>query len=80
MSYATMKSINQSGDPVPDIFRVNPQIDNLLDLDVYREQVDLVDITAQKMGDGQNTILCMRGKLFNGNSLIKGIKVFSLGP
>ena len=80
LSYATMKSINQSGDPVPDIFMVNPQIDNLLDLDMYREKVDLVDITAQKMGDGQNTILCMRGKLFNGNSLIKGIKVFSLGP
>ena len=80
LSYATMKSINQSGDPVPDIFMVNPQIDNLLDLDMYREKVSLVDITAQKMGDGQNTILCMRGKLFNGNSLIKGIKVFSLGP
>ncbi len=80
LSYATMKSINQSGDPVPDIFMVNPQIDNVLDLDMHREKVDLVDITAQKMGDGQNTILCMRGKLFNGNSLIKGIKVFSLGP
>ena len=74
-----MKSIKQSGDPVPDVFMVNPQIDNLLDLDVHREQVDLVDITAQKMGNGQNTILCMRGKLFNENSLIKGIKVFGLG-
>jgi hypothetical protein len=79
-SYATMKSINQSGDPVPDVFRVNPQIDNLLDLDVYRKKVDLVDITAQKMGDGKNTILCMRGKLFNENSLIKGIKVLSFSP
>jgi hypothetical protein len=76
-----MKSINQTGgDPVPDVFMVNPQIDNILDLDEHRKKVDLVDITAQKMGDGKNTILCMRGKLFNENSLIKGIKVFSFGP
>ena len=81
LSYATMKSINQTGgDPVPDVFMVNPQIDNILDLDEHRKKVDLVDITAQKMGDGKNTILCMRGKLFNKNSLIKGIKVFSFGP
>ena len=75
-----MKSINQSGDPVPDVFMVNPQIDNILDLDEHRKKIDLVDITAQKMGDGKNTILCMRGKLFNENSLIKGIKVFSFSP
>ena len=81
LSYATMKSINQTGgDPVPDVFMVNPQIDNILDLDEHRKKVDLVDITAQKMGDGKNTILCMHGKLFNENSLIKGIKVFSFGP
>jgi hypothetical protein len=80
LSYATMKSINQSGDPVPDVFMINPQVDNLLDLDMYRKKVDLIDITAQKMGDGKNTILCMRGKLFDANSLIKGIKVFSFGP
>ena len=59
---------------------MNTMDPNLLDLDVYRKKVDLVDITAQKMGDGKNTILCMRGKLFNENSLIKGIKVFSFGP
>jgi len=59
---------------------INPQVDNLLDLDMYRKKVDLIDITAQKMGDGKNTILCMRGKLFDANSLIKGIKVFSFGP
>ena len=81
LSYATMKSINQTGSyPIPDVFMVNPQIDNILDLDEHRKKVDLVDITAQKMGDGKNTILCMHGKLFNENSLIKGIKVFSLGP
>ena len=80
LSYATLKSINRSGDPVPDVFMVNPQTNNLLDLDVHREKVDLVDITAQKMGDGKNTILCMRGKLFNKNSLIKGMKIFSFGP
>ena len=80
LSYATLKSINRSGDPVPDVFMVNPQTNNLLDLDVHREKVDLVDITAQKMGDGKNTILCMRGKLFDKNSLIKGMKIFSFGP
>lgn len=80
LSYATLKSINRSGDPVPDVFMVNPQTNNLLDLDVHRKKVDLVDITAQKMGDGKNTILCMRGKLFNKNSLIKGMKIFSFGP
>ena len=80
LSYATMKSINKAGDPVPDVFMINPRVNNLLDRDLYREKVELVDITAQKMGDGQNTILCMRGKLFNENSLIKGIKVFSFDP
>ena len=79
LSYATLKSINRSGDPVPDVFMVNPQTNNLLDLDVHRKKIDLVDITAQKMGDGKNTILCMRGKLFNKNSLIKGMKIFSFG-
>jgi hypothetical protein len=80
LSYATMKSIKQTGDPVPDVFMINPQIDNLLDLDVHRDNIDLLDITAQKMGDGENTVFCMRGKLFDKNSLIKGIKVFSFDP
>jgi hypothetical protein len=80
-SYATMKSINQSGvDPVPDVFMLNHLANNIDDTDGFKRNVDLIDITAQKMGDGNNTILCMRGKLFNKNSLIKGIKVFSFGP
>jgi len=80
-SYATMKSINQSGvDPVPDVFMLNHLVNNIDDTDEFKRNVDLVDITAQKMGDGKNTILCMRGKLFNKHSLIKGIKVFSFGP
>jgi hypothetical protein len=80
-SYAAMKSINQSGiDPVPDIYMLNHLISNIEDTDGFKRNLDLVDITTQKMGDGKNTILCMRGKLFNKNSLIKGIKVFSFGP
>ena len=59
---------------------VNHLVNNIEDTDGFKRNLDLVDITAQKMGDGKNTILCMRGKLFNKNSLIKGIKVFSFGP
>ena len=79
-SYASIKSMRQSGDPIPDVFMVNSLTHNLLDRDVYRKNVDLVDVTVQKMGDGKNSVFCMRGKLFKGNSLIKGIKVFILGP
>ena len=37
-----------------------------------------VDVTAQKMGGGNRAMLCMVGKLFDGNSLIEGVSIFNL--
>lgn len=64
--------------PIPEVFFVNPLVDNLLDLDIFREKVDLIDIAVQKMGGGNQVMLCMSGNLFKGNSLIKGVTIFNL--
>ena len=40
--------------------------------------MDLIDVSLQKMGGGSKNILfCMEGRLFEGNSLIKGVTVFN---
>ena len=56
---------------------INPLVNNLLDLDTYQKNVDLVDVSLQQMGDGDKSLFCMQGKLFEGNSLIKGVQVFN---
>ena len=56
---------------------INPLVNNLLDLDIYRENVDLGDVSLQQMGGGDTSLFCMHGKLFDGNSLIKGVQVFN---
>ena len=89
VSFASMKSVDQSMlterakkekltfDPFPDVYMANHLVNNINDLDVYRKNVDLVDISLQNMGDGKNSLFCMQGSLFEGNSLIKGVKVFN---
>ena len=86
VSYASMKSMDQSEKSrkenqdftlLPDVYRFNPLVNNINDLDIHRKKVDLIDVSLQKMGDGKNTLFCMVGSLFEGNSLIRGVKVFN---
>jgi len=88
-SFASLNSISQSRlsekpikekkafDPFPTVYMLNPLINNINDLDIYKENVDLIDISLQKMGNGKNALFCMQGKLFDGNSVIQGVKVFN---
>lgn len=59
------------------IFLVNSLIDNIEDLDTFRENIDLYDLNYQKIENDENGLLmCMAGNLFNGDTSMKGIKVF----
>ena len=64
-------------DPIGEIYLHNNLINIIDDADVYKENVNRIDISVQKMGDGNNTFFCMFGKLFKGNSLINGIQAFN---
>jgi hypothetical protein len=89
LSYATVKSMpaeafikntntgKQEFNPTPDVYMANLLVNNIADLDVYGENIDLIDVTLQKMGGGKNVLICMAGKLFKDNSLIQGVKVFN---
>ena len=85
-SYASMRSMPPSAkaikeklpfSPIADIYLLNRLVNNIYDLDLYRKNVDLIDISLQKMGGSKNILFCMGGRLFEGNSLIKGVKVFN---
>jgi len=88
-SFASLKSLDQSlfnrklrkegqqFNPIADVYLLNNLVNNIDDADTYKENVDRIDVSLQKMGDGNNTLFCMSGKLFEGNSLINGIKVFN---
>jgi len=52
-------------------------VNNIYDLDLYRKSVDLIDVSLQKMGGSKNILFCMGGRLFEGNSLIKGVTFFN---
>ena len=86
VSYASMKSMDQSEKSrkenqdftlLPDIYRFNDLVNNINDMDPYRKNVDLIDVSLQKMGGSKNILFCMVGSLFEGNSLINGVKVFN---
>jgi len=76
-SFITEDHVKKQLDPFPYVYMVNHLVNNIFDMDLYRNSVDLIDVSLQKMGNGKNTLFCMRGKLFEGNSLINGIKVFN---
>ena len=76
-SFITEENVKKQLDPFPYVYMVNHIVNNIFDMDLYRKNVDLIDVSLQKMGDGNNTLFCMSGKLFEGNSLIKGAKVFN---
>ena len=72
-----LRKEDQQFSPVADVYLLNNLVNNINDMDHYRESVDLIDVSLQKMGNGKNTLFCMSGKLFEDNSLIHGIKVFN---
>jgi hypothetical protein len=86
MSFASLKSLSQKNStpknkavvPIPEVYSVNSLVNNIQDLDIFRERVDLIDISLQKMGGGKNVIFCMVGNLFADNTLIEGMTVFNL--
>jgi hypothetical protein len=49
----------------------------LVIMDLYRKNLDLIDVSIKKMGGSKNIMFCMVGHLFKGNSLIRGVKVFN---
>jgi hypothetical protein len=63
---------------LPEVYRVNPLVNDIQDLDKFRGNVEMVDISLQKMGGGDNAIFCMRGNLFDGSSQIKSATIFHL--
>ncbi len=68
---------NQPFEPFPNVYMLNPLITNINDLDIYRKKVDLIDVSLQKMGGDKEALFCMFGKLFEGNSVIQGVKIFN---
>ena len=88
ISYASLKSLDPSFitggnrkkplDPFPNIYMVNHLVNNIDDTDRFKRNVDIVDVTLQKMGKGKNILSCMKSSLFQGDSLINGVRVFNL--
>jgi hypothetical protein len=88
ISYASMKSLDQSLltgegrknklDPFPNVYMVNHLVNNIDDTDGFKRNVDIIDVTLQKMGNGKNILSCMKSSLFQGDSLINGVRVFNL--
>ena len=86
VSFASMKSMSikqpsakgKTPGLIPEVYRVNPLLNDIQDLDVFRENVDLKIVSLQKMGGGDKVIFCMVGKLFDGNSRIKSATIFNL--
>ncbi|MBT5257866.1 MAG: hypothetical protein HOL75_03015 [Nitrospina sp.] len=86
VSYASMRSMPPSAkaikeklpfEPIPNIYLVNNLVNSIYDMDFYRKSVDLIDVSLQKMGGSKQILFCMGGGLFEGNSLIRGVKVFN---
>jgi hypothetical protein len=87
VSYASLKSLDPSFitgenrkkklDPFPNVYMLNNLVNNINDMDLYRKNINLIDVTLQKMGNGENILSCMTSSLFQGDSLINGVRVFN---
>jgi len=87
ISYASLKSLDQSFitgenvkkqlDPFPYVYMVNHLVNNIDDTDGFKRNVNLMDVTFQKLSNGKNLLLCMKGDMFQYNSLINGVRVFN---
>jgi len=88
ISYASLKSLDTSFmtggnrkkplDPFPNIYMVNHLVNNINDTDGFKRNVDIIDVTLQRVGNGKNILSCMKNSLFQGDSLINGVRVFNL--
>jgi hypothetical protein len=88
ISYASLKSLDPSFitgenrekplDPFPDVYMINHLVNNIDDTDGFKRNVDIIDVTLQKVGRGKNILSCMKSSLFQGDSLINGVRVFNL--
>jgi hypothetical protein len=87
ISYASLKSLDPSLitgenrekplDPFPDVYMVNHLVNNIDDTDGFKRNVNLMDVTFQKLSNGKNLLLCMKGDMFQYNSMINGVRVFN---
>jgi len=87
ISYASLKSLDQSFitgenvkkqlDPFPYVYMANYLVNNIDDTDGFNRNVNLMDVTFQKLGNGKNLLLCMKGDMFQYNSLINGMRIFN---
>jgi len=87
ISYASLKSLDRSFitgenmkkqlDPFPYVYMVNHLVNNIDDTDGFNRNVNLMDVTFQKLSNGKNLLLCMKGDMFQYNSLINGIRIFN---
>ena len=87
ISYASLKSLDQSFitgenrkkqlDPFPYVYMVNHLVNNIDDTDGFKRNVNLIDVTFQKLSNGKNLLFCMKGNMFQYNSLIDGVRVFN---
>lgn len=87
ISYASLKSLDQSFitgenvkkqlDPFPYVYMVNHLVNNIDDTDGFKRNVNLMDVTFQKLSNGKNLLLCMKGDMFQYNSMINGVRVFN---
>jgi len=57
-------------------YLLNNLIADERNLDLFQENVEQLVPSVQKIKTNKNILFCMAGKLFNDNSIIKGIKIY----
>ena len=57
-------------------YLLNNLIADERNLDLFQENVEQLVPSVQKIKTNKNILFCMVGKLFNDNSIIKGIKIY----
>ena len=72
-----MGTINLYSDFIAGTYQVNPLVDLMDNLDVFKQNIDTMSPSLKQLDSNQHLLMCMTGDLFNGNSLIKGIKLFN---
>ena len=73
---ATFDLKHLSNEFFKNIYLVNSLVDQGLNFDTFKKNVESFAPTIQQVQEESNFMLCLRGNSFNRNALIKGIKVF----
>ena len=76
-SDADSGKIKLGGDFFAKTYKVNHLVDELDDIDMFRKNVDTMTLSLEQLESNQHLYMCTTGDLFNGNSLLKGIKLFN---